>query len=158
MSDLFISIIIPTYNEQERIGKLLEHLKKCCAETPHEIIIADGGSKDRTVQIAEKSGAVVIHCLKKGRAAQMNKGAEHSNGTILYFLHADTLPPIDFVDHITKAFREGYRSGCFRLSFGDPHPILKFYSWFTRFPDDSFSVWRPELICRKKTLSTDWWI
>lgn len=133
MRDPFISIIIPTYNEQERIGKLLEHLEKCCAETPHEIIIADGGSKDRTVQIAEKSNAGVLHCSKKGRAAQMNEGAEHSNGTILYFLHADTFPPIDFVDHIRKSFEKGYRSGCFRLSFDAPHPFLKFYGWCTRF-------------------------
>lgn len=133
MSDPFISIIIPTYNEQERIGELLEHIGKCCAEIHHEIIVADGGSKDRTVQIAEKSGAVVLHCQKKGRAPQMNEGAGYSKGSILYFLHADTFPPENFADHITKAFREGYRSGCFQLSFDDPHPMLKFYGWCTRF-------------------------
>ncbi|MDZ7720105.1 MAG: TIGR04283 family arsenosugar biosynthesis glycosyltransferase [Balneolaceae bacterium] len=129
----FISIIIPTYNEQERIGELLEYIGQCCAETPHEIIVADGGSNDRTVQIAKKSGAKVLHCSKKGRAPQMNRGAEHSKGSILYFLHADTFPPKNFVESIKRSFREGCRSGCFRLTFDDPHPILKFYGWCTRF-------------------------
>lgn len=133
MSNPFISIIIPTFNEEENIGELLGYLKKSCSEASYEIIIADGGSADQTVQISKKMGASVLHSPKKGRAAQVNEGAAHSNGTILYFLHADTFPPPDFVDHIRKSFKQGYGAGCFRLSFDDSHPILKFYSWFTRF-------------------------
>lgn len=133
MSDPFISIIIPTFNEEGRVGELLEHLAICCTEITCEIIIADGGSDDGTVSIAKKSGATVLHCSKKGRAVQMNEGAHHSNGTILYFLHADTFPPTDFVDHIRRSFQQGYRCGCFRLTFDDPHPILQFYGWCTRF-------------------------
>jgi len=133
MSDLFISIIIPTFNEEERLGELLKHLKKCCSEITHEIIIADGGSEDGTVQIAESFDATVIHCQKKGRAAQMNEGAEHSSGTILYFLHADTFPPENFLNYISQSFKKGYKSGCFQLVFDDPHPLLEFYGWFTRF-------------------------
>lgn len=133
MSDLSISIIIPTFNEEQRIGELLNHLKECCADTAHEIIIADGGSKDKTIDIAAKSGAKVVRCSKKGRAAQMNEGTRHANGSILYFLHADTFPPTSFLEHIKKALQAEYRSGCFQLSFDDPHPILKFYGWCTRF-------------------------
>lgn len=133
MSSPFISIIIPTFNEEEKIGKLLEYLKQSCSEITYEIIIADGSSSDDTVFIAEQSTAKVIHCHKKGRAAQMNKGAEHAKGSILYFLHADTFPPPGFLFHIRKSLWNGYRSGCFRLTFDDPHPILKFYGWCTRF-------------------------
>lgn len=133
MSDIFISIIIPTFNEEVKLGGLLKYLKKCCSEISHEIIIADGGSEDGTVQIAESFDATVIHCQNKGRAAQMNEGAEHSNGTILYFLHADTLPPQNFSDYISQSFKKGYKSGCFQLVFDDPHPLLAFYGWFTRF-------------------------
>ncbi|NBC05054.1 MAG: glycosyltransferase [Bacteroidetes bacterium] len=133
MSDIFISIIIPTFNEEVILGGLLKHLKKCCPEISHEIIIADGGSDDGTVQIAENFDATVIHCQNKGRAAQMNEGAEHSSGTILYFLHADTLPPQNFSDYISQSFKKGYKSGCFQLVFDDPHPLLTFYGWFTRF-------------------------
>lgn len=133
MSDPFISIIIPVYNEEKRIGPILHHLQKCCTNTNHEIIIADGGSSDRTVSIAEKLNTKVIHCYKKGRAAQMNEGAGHAKGVILYFLHADTVPPPNFTEHIKKSLQKGYSAGCFQLSFDDPHPILKFYGWCTRF-------------------------
>lgn len=133
MNKPFISIIIPTFNEEERIGTLLNHLKNCCSETNHEIIIADGGSVDATISIAEQSGTNVLHCNKKGRAAQMNEGAEHAAGSILYFLHADTFPPLNFVSEIRKSFERGYRSGCFQLAFDHSHPVLKFYSWCTRF-------------------------
>jgi rSAM/selenodomain-associated transferase 2 len=133
MSDLFISIIIPTFNEEEKIGTLLKYLQKCCSEKVHEIIIADGGSDDSTVQIAKRYRAKVLHCQKKGRAAQMNEGAEHSDGTILYFLHADTLPPPNFSNYISQSIEKGYKSGCFQLAFDDPHPLLTFYGWCTRF-------------------------
>lgn len=133
MSEPFISIIIPTFNEEERIGLLLRHLKKYCTGKPHEIIIADGESTDRTVLIAERSGAKVVHCSKKGRAVQMNEGAKHARGSILYFLHADSTPPQNFITEIKHAFSQGYQSGCFQLAFDDSHPILKFYGWCTRF-------------------------
>lgn len=133
MSEPFISIIIPTFNEEERIGALLSHLREYCSETSYEIIIADGGSKDATVSIAAQSGVKVLHCSRKGRAAQMNQGAERAAGTILYFLHADTFPPVNFVSKIRKSFGRGYRSGCFQLAFDDSHPVLKFYSWCTQF-------------------------
>lgn len=133
MSDIFISIVIPTFNEEERIGALLKHLEKCCSDISHEIIVADGGSNDRTVKTAESYGVKVLHCQKKGRAAQMNEGAEISKGGILYFLHADTYPPKTFIDDIRITYNEGYKSGCFQLEFDDPHPLLRFYGWFTRF-------------------------
>lgn len=133
MNDPFISIIIPTFNEHKCIGKLLDFLKERCSEKRCETIIADGGSDDGTVQIAKSYGATVLHCKKKGRAAQMNEGAKYSKGTLLYFLHADTFPPKNFIDHIRGAYREGFSSGCFQLEFDDPHPILKFYGWCSRF-------------------------
>lgn len=139
MSEPFISIIIPTFNEEERIGDLLNHLKACSAKAAYEIIIADGGSCDNTVSIIERSGARVVRCTRKGRAAQMNEGAKHAKGSILYFLHADSVPPPNFIDEIKKSYAQGYRSGCFQLAFDDPHPILKFYGWCTRF---RFTVFR----------------
>lgn len=133
MSEPFISIIIPTFNEEKRIGEVLNYLKGCCAEISHEIIVADGGSLDNTVPIVEKSGAKIVHSTKKGRAAQMNEGAEHASAPVLYFLHADSFPPQNFVSVIRKSLAQGYGAGCFRLAFDDPHPILKFYGWCTRF-------------------------
>jgi rSAM/selenodomain-associated transferase 2 len=79
-----ISIVVPTYNEEEAISTLLENLGRLRAE---EIIIADGNSTDRTRAIAARSVKVVL--CERGRGLQMNAGARASSGDILLFLHAD---------------------------------------------------------------------
>ncbi len=81
-----LSIIIPTFNEEGTISQCLETV----AGIPGiEVIIADGGSTDRTVEIAEQHRDVRIVTSVMGRSIQMNKGAESSGGEILLFLHAD---------------------------------------------------------------------
>lgn len=150
MSEPVISIIIPTLNEEVRLGGLLTYLKKNSGESVAEIIIADGGSTDRTTSIAEKQQVNIVHCRKKGRAAQMNEGAAAAAGPVLYFLHADTTPPPKFATHINHALKKGYRCGCFRLSFDDSHPALKLYGWFTRFPLTLFRFGDQSLFVKKE--------
>ncbi|MGB9716349.1 MAG: TIGR04283 family arsenosugar biosynthesis glycosyltransferase [Thermodesulfovibrionales bacterium] len=87
MENKCISIIIPTYNEEERIRCCIESVRKL---NPFEIIVVDGGSTDRTREIAKDEGAIVIQS-PKGRGIQMNKGASLAKGDILLFLHADTI-------------------------------------------------------------------
>jgi len=127
-----ISVIIPVLNEENTVGKLLTELKKRSESGVCEFIVADGGSTDSTRDIAESEGATVIQSGKKGRAVQMNAGAAFANAEILYFLHADTIPPSKFDLHIIKSVNNGYGAGCFYLQFDDSHPGLRFYSWFTR--------------------------
>jgi hypothetical protein len=91
-----VSVIIPTLDEEAHLPFLLEHLKRC---NPHEIIIADGGSRDCTIKIAEQAGARVVHAAK-GRASQMNLAAATATGEFLLFLHADTMPPSDYASII----------------------------------------------------------
>jgi rSAM/selenodomain-associated transferase 2 len=79
-----ISIIIPVYNEESTIGALLESLQDCGAG---EVLVADGGSADRTVEIASPY-ARVVHA-PTGRALQMNAAAQCAEGDVLLFLHAD---------------------------------------------------------------------
>jgi len=79
-----ISVIIPVYNEESTIGTLLEVLKDYGAD---ELLVADGGSDDRTVEIASRH-ARIIHA-KTGRAIQMNAAAHCASGDVLMFLHAD---------------------------------------------------------------------
>src|SRR5699024_12194073 len=57
---------------------------------------------------------------------------------VLYFLHADTLPPRNFALDILKSVKKGLNAGCFRLSFNSKHPLLQGYAWFTRFNADCF--------------------
>ncbi len=70
---------------------------------------------------------------RKGRAAQMNKGASVAKYKILYFLHADSIPPNDFTSKILNDYNKGAKSGCFRLAFDYDHWFLKANAWFTRF-------------------------
>ena len=128
-----ISIIIPTYNEAEQIAETISKTQAANGGHQIEIIVADGGSTDETVPIALCSNAITIVSKKKGRAAQMNKGASVAKGDVLYFLHADSIPPKNFTGSILKAVNKNFSSGCFRLSFDHSHWFLKANCWFTRF-------------------------
>ena len=131
-----ISVIIPVYNEERSIGKLIRFLKNGGHSGELEIIISDGGSTDGTIREAREHGALVLQSPKKGRASQMNYGAEKARGEILYFLHADTFPPKNFVSLIRQHIDEKNGAGCFRLAFDHRHYLLSAYSWFTRFDID----------------------
>src|SRR5690242_17441602 len=129
-----ISIIIPTYNEEGQIGKTLRHLFSCPGmEWVTEIIVADGGSVDNTLREAATAGAQGVISPGKGRAMQMNYGAAEATGSILYFLHADSLPPADFIGCILRSIEKGNDGGCFRLRFDCGHRFLRAVAWFTRF-------------------------
>ncbi len=128
-----ISIIIPTYNEAEQIEQSIGKIHAAKGDHEIEIIVADGGSTDETVPIALSSNAITIVSNKKGRAAQMNKGASVAKGDVLYFLHADSIPPKNFTGSILNAVKKNFSSGCFRLSFDHSHWFLKTSCWFTRF-------------------------
>lgn len=129
-----ISVIVPTYNEEEAISETIRRIKKYDERSlVKEIIIADGGSNDNTLEIAKNEGAKVIVSPAKGRGTQMNYGASLAQNEVLYFLHADTVPPNNFSSDIDTAITKGFTSGCYRLSFDYSHWFLKFNCWFTRF-------------------------
>lgn len=106
-----ISVIIPIYNEAAQIIPLQNELKKLKS---CEIIFADGGSTDNTIDLIEKQYTVIK--TAKGRAKQMNAAAQHSSGAILFFLHADSILPDDTVKKI-HAMTKRYNFGCFRIAF-----------------------------------------
>lgn len=129
-----ISVIIPVYNEQNVVKQTLRYLWKHDNNNYiKEIIVIDGGSTDNTITDARSEGVQVFLSNKKGRSAQMNYGASLATGDVLYFLHADTLPPSTFTSDITNAVKRGFNAGCFRLSFDYDHWFLKANCWFTRF-------------------------
>jgi uncharacterized protein len=84
-----IAVIIPTLDEAERLENLLNEV---AAIDNSEVIVADGGSTDATVRIAEAHGVKVVSG-PTGRARQMNAGAAVAQADILFFLHADTQLP-----------------------------------------------------------------
>lgn len=94
--DMAVSIIIPTLNEADALPHTLRNLQRL-SPAPMDVIVADAGSTDETLAIAEGAAATVLSDLPKGRAGQMNAGAAAAQGDVLCFLHADTLIPDDFI-------------------------------------------------------------
>lgn len=128
-----ISIIIPTYNEEATIGALIPYLLKHGGHLVKEVIVCDGGSVDNTLTIASEKGVRPLNCPEMGRAAQMNYGAALSTGEILYFIHADTLPPPGFASDIIGAVEERFACGRYQTRFDSNKWLLKINAFFTRF-------------------------
>jgi rSAM/selenodomain-associated transferase 2 len=119
-----ISIIIPTLNEEIIIESTLKNLRMHIRNTPHEIIVSDGGSCDKTVAIAEKFALVVKS--EKGKAIQLNEGARRAAGDILFFVQADTTIPQGALETIElKIYKQGYDGGGFSNVFSEHNKKIK---------------------------------
>jgi len=119
-----LSIIIPCLNEEENIVSLLKTLQ-FLRQLKHEVILADGGSTDNTIEYAEKwVDSIVVS--KKGRAIQQNTGAKVANGNWLLFLHADTFLHPNFLDEFIKIDKlDQYNWGRFDISLSGLNPGLR---------------------------------
>jgi rSAM/selenodomain-associated transferase 2 len=96
-----ISVIVPALNESAHISATLARLQPMRSRG-HEVIVIDGGSIDATLSLAGPSADRVI-ISERGRARQMNAGAAIAAGDIYWFLHADTLAPVDADKRILAA-------------------------------------------------------
>lgn len=125
------SVIIPTFQEEQTLRQCVERVRLIEPET--EIIVADGGSKDATIDVAQRANTILCRS-PRGRGRQLNAGARCSSGDVLLFLHADTLLPTDSFELLREQFRnEAIQVGTFRLAFDVQHPLLNFYSFCSRF-------------------------
>ncbi|MFN0081099.1 MAG: TIGR04283 family arsenosugar biosynthesis glycosyltransferase [Ferruginibacter sp.] len=128
-----ICIIIPTFNEAENIAKIVPYLLSVAEKDKVQIIVADAGSEDDTVQVALAHGALAVQSPIKGRAGQMNHGVTYTTGDVFYFIHADSRPPSTYFADIDKAISRGYDCGCYRSRFDSKNLLLKINAFFTRF-------------------------
>lgn len=119
-----LSIIIPTLNEAAIIRGSLTALSKL-RSAGHEVIVADGGSQDNTLELARPLADQVIQC-PVGRARQMNAGANAAYGDVLVFLHADTLLPLNADALIINGLKQSGNSwGRFDVRLAGRRPMLR---------------------------------
>lgn len=121
MTAIRISVIVPVLNEEKDLRRCLSALRLTGSE---ELVVVDGGSTDATASIAREFTDKVLHS-ERGRAKQMNAGAETATGDILLFLHADCVLPDEGFNIIRDTLADGrVAAGGFWLSI--EHPGLRF--------------------------------
>ncbi|MEK6978406.1 MAG: TIGR04283 family arsenosugar biosynthesis glycosyltransferase [Candidatus Hydrothermarchaeota archaeon] len=106
-----ITVIVPALNEEGVIAGALESLS--CQGGAWEAIVVDGGSTDRTREVARRYARVLTS--GRGRARQMNAGAEAARGEVLLFLHADSKLQPGALAEVGRAVEGGAVGGGFRL-------------------------------------------
>ena len=101
MPDPFsLSVIVPVWMEAAGVTDTLRALQPI-RNRGHEVVVVDGGSTDRTVELARPLCDRVV-VSEKGRALQMNAGAAVAKGDLLLFLHADTRLPEEALEHLAS--------------------------------------------------------
>lgn len=128
-------MIVPALNEAGVIGEALKP-----ARSAFEVIVADGGSIDGTLKIAESLGAKTVsspppnasiggppgRAGRPGRGAQMDAGAAESSGDVLLFLHADSLLPEGWAGMVKKALADDAAvAGAFSLSIDSDKTVFR---------------------------------
>jgi len=132
---LRLSIVIPVLDEESVLGPTLAALRSGLA-SGDEVLVVDGGSRDRTGEIARDGGAEWIEG-PRGRGRQMNAGAARARGDLLLFVHADTLLPPGFRGDLERLMADGSVAwGRFDLAFDEGGPLLRLIahliSWRSR--------------------------
>lgn len=117
-----VSVIVPVFNEEKGIAAALSALMPLA---PREVIVVDGGSEDRTLEICGSFGVKILSS-ERGRGRQMNCGARHASSEVLLFLHADTRLPGSALGDVAAALSDPrYVGGRFDVELEGSHPMLK---------------------------------
>ncbi len=110
-----VSVIVPTFDEEEELPGLLDHLDALAGRW--EVLVADGGSRDATLAIAGERGVRIVQA-PGGRPGQLNAAARQSSGELLLFLHADSrLPDGAYASLVSAAADLRVGGGNFVLRF-----------------------------------------
>jgi len=101
-SVLGVTVIVPTWNEEKYLHKCLRSLKDQARNPPTEVIVVDGGSTDRTAQVAAEYADKVLVEPGKPVGAARNIGAKEASGDTLAFIDADTMACSNWLDEIVR--------------------------------------------------------
>ncbi len=128
-----LSVVVLTLNEAEHIQTVLDRVVNRSGITDPQVLIADGGSTDGTVEIARDYAPVIIS--PRGRARQMNAGLERAAGEVVLFLHGDTLLPDGYGTAILQQLEKSpVVAGSFRPVYRPAHPVLSLMSLVLQLP------------------------
>ena len=132
-----VSVVVPVYNESTNVESLVRRLRALKDDYVKDIIVVDGGSTDGSFTQLQAQLGKHAACIKsdKGRAKQMNAGAQHATGTWLFFLHADTeLTGLHIIEAVNQATMGKW--GRFDVRLSGHHPafrvIERFINWRSR--------------------------
>jgi len=110
-----LSVVIPVFNEEARLGRTLGRLGEYFLDQPYEceIIVVDDGSRDRSVEVAEKAGLgerlkVIRHEVNRGKGAAVRTGMAAARGDFALFSDADLSTPIEEIEKFWPRFDEGF--------------------------------------------------
>lgn len=118
-----VSVIVPTLNEERNVVSLLENLNR---QNPSQILVADGGSEDNTVDLAKSMGADVV-ISAPGRGVQLNSGAAKAVGDCLFFVHSDVRLPENAISSITQCLSsKTCCGGAFSIDTDSRRPSFRF--------------------------------
>ncbi len=101
-----LSVIVPAYNEASYIHEMLISLEKQTFRD-FEIIVKDGESSDRTVDMAKKHADTIASSKDISVSDARNQGAKYASGNILVFVDADTVLPPNMLQRISDLMRNG---------------------------------------------------
>ena len=131
MSEL--TIIIPTLDEGETIEQVLDHALAPPEIKAADVLVVDGGSQDGTVELVGKRVPTLTG--PRGRATQMNLGAQRTRSKWLLFCHGDSFLPVEFPRAVRETFQDPSNvGGAFTPRYHPGHPWLTLAEWLLRMP------------------------
>ncbi len=146
MNKLFVSVIIPVFNDRNRLGLCLQSLEKQnYPKHQYEVIVVDNGSSvDIQSFIKQFNQTKFIYEAKTGSYAARNKGIAIAKGEILAFTDADCIPSNNWikkgVDHLTRIENGGLIAGridVFPRIEGKP-TFIELYDISSGFPQERY--------------------
>ncbi|GEM_PF-169033 len=115
MSEPYLSVIIPSFNEEDRLGPTLEKITAFLSKKkyPSEIIVVDDGSRDGTARLAEEKlnsfpHRVLSQAKNRGKGEAVKRGMLDARGKFLLFTDADLSTPIEEVERLIRCLEDGY--------------------------------------------------
>jgi len=127
-----LGVVIPTLNEAETLPRLLGDVAQLGIST--DVVVADGGSTDATLEVARAAGARVV-TAHRGRGPQLNAGAAAARGDWLCFLHADVRMSEPARAELLRALGNSTAAAVWRLAIDAGGSWPRIMEWGARLRD-----------------------